>query len=67
MTSSVEAVTDLKPYPAYKDSGVPWLGQGARALGATATRSLRPSRNRTRWLDRKTCTRDSGIPCIRYG
>lgn len=26
MTGSFEATTGLKPYPAYKDSGVPWLG-----------------------------------------
>ena len=28
-------IRNLKPYPAYKDSGVPWLGGGASALGYT--------------------------------
>lgn len=35
-------IQDLKPYPAYKDSGVPWLGAvpehwGIRSLGSLTT------------------------------
>ena len=28
----------LKPYPEYKDSGVPWLGTGARGIGKVLLR-----------------------------
>ncbi len=33
-------ISTLKPYPAYKPSGVPWLGQVPGALGGTAASSF---------------------------
>jgi hypothetical protein len=29
-------IADLKPYAEYKESGLPWLGAGAGALGGAA-------------------------------
>ena len=36
-------IDGLKPYPAYKDSGVPWLGESARALGRPAAQAGSPA------------------------
>ena len=43
-TSAVTGQIDIRtgrPYPAYKDSGVEWLGEGAGALGTSVVSGLR--------------------------
>jgi type I restriction enzyme S subunit len=56
---------DLKPYPEYKDSGVPWLGKvpghwQVRQLGRLGTLSKGNGGNKEDEIA-------DGVPCIRYG
>ena len=58
-------VAELKPYPDYKDSGVEWLGAvpahwEVRHLG-------RIGRLFKGGGGTKEDTRESGVPCVRYG
>lgn len=56
---------DIKPYPAYKDSGVPWLGQvpehwGIRRLGALL-QERRETNEDLRVMDVLSVLRDRGV------
>ncbi len=58
-------IADLKPYPAYKDSGVPWLGEvpehwDVRRLGQIGRLSKGTGGNKDDELP-------SGVQCVRYG
>ena len=58
-------VYDLKPYPAYRDSGMPWLGEipahwEVRKIGRIGR--LFKGGGGTKEDDR-----ESGVPCVRYG
>ena len=58
-------IADLKPYPAMKDSGVPWLGEvpahwEVRRLGEFGAFSKGNGGSREDEVS-------SGIPCVRYG
>ena len=60
-----DAARALKPYPAYKDSGIEWLGQvpahwEVRHLG-------RIGRFFKGGGGTKEDEREEGIPCVRYG
>jgi hypothetical protein len=35
-------IDDLEPYPAYRDSGVPWLGEDAGTLGGATNQDAVP-------------------------
>ncbi len=65
-TPSADVMTaDLGPYPAYKDSGVEWLGEvpshwEVRQLG-------RIGRFMKGGGGTKEDERESGVPCVRYG
>src|SRR3989442_1243719 len=56
---------DLKPYPEYKESGLPWLGQ------VPAHWEVRQARHIGRFLKGVGGTKEDsvpvGVPCVRYG
>ena len=58
-------IADLKPYPEYKESGLPWLGQVPRHW------EIRQIRHIGRILKGVGGTKEDavpvGVPCVRYG
>ena len=65
MATPAEAVSDLQPYPAYKPSGVEWLGGvpphwEVQRLGRMGTLSKGNGGSKE---DEET----EGVPCVRYG
>jgi len=58
-------IADLKPYPEYKESGLPWLGQ------VPSHWEVRQARNIGRLLKGVGGTKEDavpeGVPCVRYG
>jgi type I restriction enzyme, S subunit len=58
-------IADLKPYPEYKESGLPWLGQVPRHW------EVRQARHIGHLLKGVGGTREDavsvGVPCVRYG
>ncbi len=54
-------IDGLKPYPAYKDSGVPWLGQVPEHWGIERAKWL------FRKMNREVCEDDGVVTCFRDG
>ena len=54
-------ITDLKPYPAYKDSGVDWLGK------IPSEWTLRRGKSLFRKMDRPVRDTDEIVTCFRDG
>ena len=63
--AATSRITGLRPYPAMKDSGVPWLGEvpehwGVRSVGGLGALFKGNGGNKNDELP-------TGIPCVRYG